>query len=117
MVGDANVIEDPVQLIDDLVDLGGQIIGIYRHDHDKRSQFIISGRWALWNEGKVSRQRRLQWQSVTPDGGQNCESRKREKMGGGCRISVEPTQSHETRCLGIVLREGRGSEAEDEQKT
>lgn len=95
MVGDADVIEDPVQLTDDLVDLGGQIIGVDRHVRDTRLQFIVSGGLALWNEGKISRQRRLQWQAVTPVGGQNREWSKREEV-GRCRVkSVEPTQSHE----------------------
>jgi hypothetical protein len=42
-----------VQLTDDLVDLGGQIVGVDRHIRGKRPQFFIPGRWALWNEGKV----------------------------------------------------------------
>jgi hypothetical protein len=41
MVGHANVIEDPVQLTDDLVDLGGQIAGVDRHIRNKGSRFII----------------------------------------------------------------------------
>lgn len=86
MVGNANVIEDPVQLADDLVDLGGQIVGVDRHIHDKRSRFITSEGRVLWNEGRYQDKDGCSGRPSPRVEGKIVNGSKREKSGSGCKI-------------------------------
>lgn len=86
MVGNANVIEDPVQLADDLVDLGGQIVGIDRHICDKTSRFLISGGRAVWNEGRYQDKDGCSGRPSPRVEGKIVNGSKREKSGSRCNI-------------------------------